>query len=104
VGHKLKLAECLEPGRTATTEKLRTITTKTASVSKGCVAGGNSDESSLFSHAVVLQPRNQRDTLWITEIERSAFVAVFILSLLVEWNLGSSFFHVLQCLRLLNFL
>uniref|UniRef100_H2ZR26 DNA (cytosine-5-)-methyltransferase n=1 Tax=Ciona savignyi TaxID=51511 RepID=H2ZR26_CIOSA len=64
--HKLTLGECLEPGRCATTEKLRTITTKLGSIRGGCEGGNNS----LGSNSLVLQQRNQHDCLWITEIER----------------------------------
>ncbi|XP_078482133.1 DNA (cytosine-5)-methyltransferase 3A-like [Ciona intestinalis] len=62
--HKLTLAECLEPGRRATTDKLRTITTKLQSVRGGHGGGG------LTSNSLVIQQRDQHDCLWITEIER----------------------------------
>nr|CAB3239292.1 DNA (cytosine-5)-methyltransferase 3A-like [Phallusia mammillata] len=68
--HRLNLQECLEPGRCAQTQKLRTITANLNSVSKRCVISGGNKEVSVLNSAVVLHPGNQLDTLWITEIER----------------------------------
>ena len=73
--HKLTVQDCLEPGRTATTEKLRTITTRVGSVRQ---CGGN---DLVQANALVVKQRKEKDSLWITEIERYATRPVRLITL-----------------------
>lgn len=60
-GQMLKLQECLEPGRTALSEKMGTITTKSCTVA---------NKVHFPSYIVTDESKTQNDTLWCTEIER----------------------------------